>query len=155
MNWLGYTICWFYAWYVWSSGSSPWASGTGSNEVHCWEHEYCQGSPVSNTPYRTASTVLMLVTPRGLGPHQRNLEIKYECRVRKPKHLGGILSVSVLCCLLWFYQLFSCVIILVSGLGLVGLISTSAKMCLVLVRHSVLLTGFIYRSMNTQNCTIQ
>ena len=76
-------------------------------------------------------------------------------RVRKPKYLGGILLVSVLCCLLWFYQLFSCVIILVSGLGLVGLISTSAKMCLVLVRHSVLLTGFIYRSMNTQNCTIQ
>ena len=29
------------------------------------KHEYCRGSPVSNTVgYRTASTVLMLVTPR-------------------------------------------------------------------------------------------
>ena len=33
----------------------PWASGS-------YKHEYCRGSPVSN---RTASTVLMLVTPRG------------------------------------------------------------------------------------------
>ena len=48
---------------------SPWASGS-------YKDEYCRGSPVFNTPppngvgwwgvgYRTASTVLMLVTPRG------------------------------------------------------------------------------------------
>ena len=40
--------------------SFPWASGS-------YKHEYCRGSPVSNTSvgYRTALTVLMLVTPRG------------------------------------------------------------------------------------------
>ena len=35
-----------------------WASGSSKNE-----YQYCWGSPVSR--YRTASTVLMLVTPRG------------------------------------------------------------------------------------------
>ena len=48
---------------------TSWASGS-------YKHEYCRGSPVFNTPppngvgwwgvgYRTATTVLMLVTPRG------------------------------------------------------------------------------------------
>ena len=43
------------------SSSKAWASGS-------YKHEYCRGSPVSNTPltglgYRTAATVLILVTP--------------------------------------------------------------------------------------------